>query len=271
MSERRKTLGLVLGAGGARGACHVGVIKMFEQNGIPIDYIAGSSMGAVVGACYSSGMSVEEMEQALAKLKISDIMDVNLRPIKSGGFFAGKKSAKLINKYLKVKTFEECKIPFRCVAVDLNKGEPYIFNHGKLIDGVRASLSIPGIFQPVKKGKMILVDGGVLCRLPIDALDEFAPDVIVLVDALGDHGDFVENPSIFQVLFRTFDVLDWKNTKKMYSHGDVVIVPKMDGSQFQVKTVKEAVLAGEKAAHSKINRIKKLLGINEEDKKENEK
>ena len=91
MSERRKTLGLVLGAGGARGACHVGVIKMFEQNGIPIDYIAGSSMGAVVGACYSSGMSVEEMEQALAKLKISDIMDVNLRPIKSGGFFAGKK------------------------------------------------------------------------------------------------------------------------------------------------------------------------------------
>ena len=270
MSERRKTLGLVLGAGGARGACHVGVIKMFEENGIPIDYIAGSSMGTVVGACYASGMTVEEMEQALAKLKISDIMDVNLRPIKAGGFFGGKKSAKLINKYLKVKTFEECKIPFRCVAVDLNQGEPYVFNQGKLIDGIRASLSIPGVFQPVKKGKMVLVDGGVLCRLPIDAMEEFAPDVIVLVDALGDHGEFVENPTIFQVLFRTFDILDWKNTKKMYNRGDVVIVPKMDGSQFQVKTVKEAVIAGEKAAKSKINRIKKLLGLNQEENEENE-
>ncbi|MBR2371648.1 MAG: hypothetical protein IKA90_02125, partial [Clostridia bacterium] len=112
--------------------------------------------------------------------------------------------------------------------------------------------------------------GGVLCRLPIDAMEEFAPDVIVLVDALGDHGEFVENPTIFQVLFRTFDILDWKNTKKMYNRGDVVIVPKMDGSQFQVKTVKEAVIAGEKAAKSKINRIKKLLGLNQEENEENE-
>ena len=270
MSERRKTLGLVLGAGGARGACHVGVIKMFEENGIPIDYIAGSSMGAVVGACYAAGMSVSEMEQALAKLKISDIMDVNLRPIKAGGFFGGKKSAKLINKYLKVKTFEECKIPFRCVAVDLNKGEPYVFNHGKLIDGIRASLSIPGVFQPVKKDGMVLVDGGVLCRLPIDAMDEFAPDVIVLVDALGDHGDFVPNPTIFQVLFRTFDVLDWKNTKKMYNRCEVVIVPKIDGSQYNIKTVQGAIDSGAKAAKSKINRIKKLLGIDQEKEEDKE-
>ena len=265
MSEKRKTLGLVLGAGGSRGACHVGVIKAFEKHGIPIDYIAGSSMGAVVGACYASGMSVAEMEEALSKLKISDIMDVNIRPIKSGGFFGGKKSAKLINKYLKVKTFEECKIPFRCVAVDLNKGEPYVFNQGKLIDGIRASLSIPGVFQPVKKDNMLLVDGGVLCRLPIDAMDEFVPDIVVLVDALGDHGDFVGNPNIFQVLFRTFDVLDWKNTKKMYNRGDVVIVPKMDGSQFSIKTVSEAIHSGEKAANSKINRLKKLLNLNEEE------
>ena len=101
----KNVVGLALGAGGARGACHVGVIKTFEKHGIPIDYIAGSSMGAVVGACYASGMPVAEMEETLSKLKISDIMDVNIRPIKSGGFFGGKKSAKLINKYLKVKTF----------------------------------------------------------------------------------------------------------------------------------------------------------------------
>ena len=268
MSEKRKTLGLVLGAGGARGACHVGVIKMLEENGIHIDYITGSSMGAVVGACYASGMSVPEMEQALVKLKISDIMDVNMRPIKAGGFFSGKKSAKLISKYLKVKKIEECQIPFRCVAVDLKKGEPYVFKTGKIIDGVRASLSIPGVFQPVKKDDMLLVDGGVLCRLPIDAMEEFNPDVVVLVDALGEQSDFVDEPNIFQILYRTFDILDWKNTKKMYNRGDVVIVPKMEGSQFAIKTVAGAIEAGEKAAKSKINRIKKLLEINEENKEE---
>jgi len=264
MSEKRKTLGLVLGAGGARGACHIGVIKVLEENGIPIDYIAGSSMGAVVGSCYASGMTVPEMEKAISKLKLSEIMDVNLRPIKAGGFFWGNKSSKIINRYLKVKTFEECKIPFCCVAVDLNKGQPYVFKSGKLIDGVRASLSIPGIFQPVKKDGMLLVDGCILCRLPIDAMDEFSPDVILLVDAIGENGGFIENPNIFQVLLRTFDILDWKNTKKVYKRGDVVVVPKFEGSQFAVKTIPGAIQAGEKAMALKVNRIKKLLGIKDE-------
>lgn len=265
MNKKRKTLGLVLGAGGARGACHVGVIKVLEENGIYPDYIVGSSMGAVVGACYSAGMTVPEMEKAITKLKLSDIMDVNLSPIRAGGFLGGKKSIKIITKYLKAENFEDCKIPFRCVAVDLKKGEPYTFKDGKLIDGIRASLSIPGVFQPVKKDDMLLVDGCILCRLPIDAMEEFNPDVILLVDAIGDNSDFVENPNIFQVLYRTFDILDWKNTKKIYNRGDVVVVPKFKGSQFTVKTIPGAIEAGEKAMRSKINRLKKVLEIDEEE------
>lgn len=263
MSENRKTLGLVLGAGGARGACHIGVIKELQNSGIPIDYITGSSMGAVIGGVYASGTDIEVIEKKILKVKMTDVLDVNLRVIKSGGFFGGRKAVKLIDKMLTAKTFGDCKIPFRCVAVDLNKGDPYIFDSGKLSDGIRASFSIPGVFEPVKKDGMLLVDGGVLLRLPIDAMEEFAPDVVVLVDALGEQEDFTDNPNIFQTIFRTFEVLDWKNTKKMYNRGDVRIVPKMDAGQFTTKTVPVAIEAGAKACRAKINRIKKLLSIEE--------
>lgn len=261
MNGKQKTLGLVLGAGGARGACHIGVLKVLEENNIPVSFITGSSMGAVIGGIYASGTPLCEIEKNIKKLKMTDILDVTVRVIRAGGFFSGKKATKIINKNLTAKTFDECKIPFRCVAVDLNKGEPYVFGSGKLVDGIRASMSIPGVFEPVKKDGMLLVDGGVLWRLPIDAMAEFAPDVIMLVDALGEQSDFEESPNIFQVIFRTFEVLDWKNTKRIYNRGDVVVIPKMDAGQFTTKTIPVAIEAGEKACRYKINRIKKLLDM----------
>lgn len=261
MSAKPKTLGLVLGAGGARGACHVGVLKVLEENNIPVSFITGSSMGAVIGGIYASGVPVADIEKNIKKIKMTDILDVTVRVIKAGGFFSGKKVTKVISSNLKAKTFEECKIPFRCVAVDLNKGEPYIFGSGKLADGIRASMSIPGVFEPVRKDGMLLVDGGVLWRLPIDAMAEFNPDVIMLVDALGEQSGFEESPNIFQVIYRTFEVLDWKNTRRMYSRGDIVVIPKMDAGQFTTKTVPIAIEAGEKACAAKIKRLKKLLEI----------
>ncbi len=261
MSEKRKTVALVLGAGGARGACHVGVIKSLLKHDIPIDFITGSSMGAVVGGVYASGLDINEIETRFKKIKMIDIMDVGLRVIRDGGFFVGNKSKRVIAKHLVAKTFEETKIPFKCVSVDLVSGKPIIIDSGPLDEGIRASIGIPGVFQPVKKDGMLLVDGGVLCRVPIGAAETFNPDIIIAVDALGKQTVYQEkNPNIFQVLFRMFELLDWKNAKKELSRSNVLITPDMpDISQFSTKGVAKAIDLGEKATDAKIKKIKQLL------------
>ena len=261
MSEKRKTVALVFGAGGARGACHVGVIKSLLKHDIPIDFITGSSMGAVVGGVYASGLDINEIETRFKKIKMTDIMDIGLRVIRDGGFFVGNKSKRVIAKHLVAKTFEETKIPFKCVSVDLVSGKPIIIDSGPLDEGIRASIGIPGVFQPVKKDGMLLVDGGVLCRVPIGAAETFNPDIIIAVDALGKQTVYQEkNPNVFQVLFRMFELLDWKNAKKELSRANVLITPDMpDISQFSTKGVAMAIDLGEKATDAKIKKIKQLL------------
>ena len=177
----RKKVALVLRGGSALGFAHIGVIKVLEKYGVPIDIIVGTSMGGLVGASYVSGLTVEEMIEYAIKFKNIHFVDFNF----SGeGLFAGRGVMRAINKFLPDEKIECLPRTFACVACDIMEEKEIVFKTGKLRDAVRATLSIPGFFAPHKADNRHLVDGGIINNLPEDVAMEMGADIIISVDVL---------------------------------------------------------------------------------------
>ena len=154
-----KKLGFALGGGGSRGVAHVGFLKAMEENGIIPDFISGTSMGAIVGACYAKGMSATEIMDEVKKLKVSHVFDLSLNPIGNGALLRSKKLRKKLQEYLGDITYDRLNIPFCAVSTDLVSGEPVVHKGEELVlDGVVASSSVPGVFKPVTMGDRTLID-----------------------------------------------------------------------------------------------------------------
>ena len=158
-----KKVALVLSGGGALGCAHIGVIKVFEKYGIPIDIIVGTSMGGLVGASYSVGLTTKEMTDFACKFRTIDFLDVNFD---ASGLFSGKGVMRVINRFLPDVTIESLSKNFACVASDLYSEKELVFKTGSIRDAVRATISIPGMFVPFKYEDKLLVDGGILNNLP---------------------------------------------------------------------------------------------------------
>ncbi len=239
-----KKLGFALGAGGSRGVAHVGFLKAMEENGIKPDYIAGTSMGSVVGACYALGMSPDEMIKEVEKLKFSEIFDLSINPIKNGALLRAKKLRKKLQKYFKGYTFDDLKIPFCAVATDLVTGDPIALKgKDKVLDGVVASSSIPGVFKPVEMGDKLLVDGGITRRVPIDQVREMGADVVVAVDVLGKLRPSNKNYNVFSVCLRIVDIMDSQITdhRRANQNPDLFLEPDLgDMSQYKFKDLRTA-------------------------------
>ena len=178
----RKKIGLVLGGGGARGFAHIGVLKWIEENKIPIDYVAGTSIGAVIGALHCLGYTAEEIENLAKKTEFKKLFDFTLS---RKGLIKGEKIKNYLNQIFKGKKFSDLKKPLFVVAADIKNLEEVIFNRGDLVKAVQASISIPGIFIPVQNKERILVDGGILNNLPIKTLESKNPDYIIAVNLAG--------------------------------------------------------------------------------------
>jgi NTE family protein len=209
----RPAVGLVLSGGGARGAAHVGVIKVLEELKIPVDFVAGTSMGAIIGGLYATGMSAEELENLIGTLdwqklltdrppradrsfrrKSDDIgflVDFDLGVKKSGlifpeGFIQGQNFELALKRLslpvISIDDFDKLPIPFRAVATDIVSGEAVIIDSGDLASAMRASMSAPGIFKPVRRDGRILVDGGIANNLPIQVVRGMGADILIVVD-----------------------------------------------------------------------------------------
>ena len=176
--KKRLRVGLAIGSGAAYGLSAVGVLKVMEENNIPIDVISGTSIGAVVGALYASGMKASELKKTLFSVEWKELLDF---VIPKQGLVSGKKVEQFIRDLIHNKTFEELKIPLYIPAVDLNGSRLIVFNKGDVASAVRASISIPGIFTPVNMGNMTLVDGAVLDPLPIDIIKKYS-DIIIAIN-----------------------------------------------------------------------------------------
>lgn len=176
--KKRLKVGLAIGGGAAFGLSAIGVLRVLEENKIPIDVVSGTSIGSVIGALYASGLSSIRLEDELFGTQWKELLDFVL-PEK--GIVSGKKVENYIRKLIKNKTFEELEIPLYITSVDINKGQLIVFNKGDVASAVRASISIPGVFTPVEMGNMTLVDGGVLDPIPIDILKKHS-DIIIAID-----------------------------------------------------------------------------------------
>ena len=260
-----KSLGLALGSGGSRGVAHAGFLLALEDEGLKPDYIAGCSMGAVIGGCYASGMTAKEIREAILAVKARDILDMTPAVITKMSILRGKKVRDLLVEFVRVKNIEDMPIPFRCVATELYSGKLHVFTEGDAAAAIQASSTIPTVFRPLQIDDMMFVDGGCLCRVPVRVVKEMGADVVVAVDALKNAAQPVDKVhNIVSMVLRVFDIMDTHQTEmaRELEKGmcDLLIEPEMDGmSQYLIKDLDKAFDEGYAAGKANIAKIKELL------------
>lgn len=249
-------IGLALGSGGARGFAHLGVIKTLLDEEIPIDMIAGSSMGAMVGCFYGAGLDIERLYNLSKVFKRKYYLDFTIPKM---GFIAGNRIKDLIRIFTQGRKIEELDIPVRVVATDITNGEKIVFHDGPIADAVRASISIPGIFVPEKYNGKLLVDGGVVDRVPVSVVEEMGADIIIAVDVstVKLHTDIT---SIYDVIMQSIDILQMEIVTNRESASDIMIKPPVEMYSSRAFTnIDEIISIGEEETKKYIETIKGLI------------
>ncbi|MDD4211244.1 MAG: patatin-like phospholipase family protein [Clostridia bacterium] len=260
----QKTLALALGGGSALGFAHIGFLQVLEEKGIKVNAIAGTSMGSLIGAFYAFGYSGKELEEiALEKFHIGQfITDINPLTFIRRGFISGKRLAIAFNKFLENKNIEDLQMPYVAIAADMMRGEIYKFSKGPVSEAIRASISIPGVFTPIKKDDMLLIDGGVIDNVPSDAAKDFGMDVTISVDVLGDYNMKKVPKTITGMLVASYSLIQQEYYKYKPSFADLKVKMDLDGvsvTSFDKPSIKKAILIGRKYAEKHLEQIKKLI------------
>lgn len=289
----RPKIGLVLGGGGARGAAHVGILRVLEEMHVPVDYVAGTSMGAVIGGLYAAGLTPDEIEHEIKTLPWGDMFtDESPRDMREyhdkqqdrtyiGTFAPGFSDGelKLPLAYLQgqkldlalnrltmraagIQNFDKLTIPFRAVASNIATGEKVVLSSGKLAQAIRASMAVPGIFAPVRINGDLLVDGGIADNLPIDVAREMGADIIIAVNVGSQLKPTDQIKSALDIVSQLTDILVQRNSMaqiRTLSDQDILIVPPLgDFSSAAFSSGAEAIDIGLKAANDAKPRFKKL-------------
>jgi len=254
--EYKPKIGLALGAGAARGIAHLGVLKVLQKYKIPVDYIAGSSMGAMVGALFACGIDVDFMIKFANELRSKSWVDLCMP---RSGLISGKKVETMLQIMTRSRDFSDLDLPFAAVATDIERGEAVVLREGSVAAAVRASISIPVIFKPVQIGGRLLVDGGVIDRVPVSVVKEMGADIVIAVD-VNKFVTFQPVVNIIDVMFQTLDIMERKILNARILDTDILIRPKVGHiSPAHFHRVDELVAEGEKAAEASISKIAYVL------------
>jgi NTE family protein len=253
------SIGLALGGGFARGIVHVGVLKVLEQEGIPISFVAGTSVGALIGAAYCSGVSPAELEEIAARVRFKDLARWTLSRY---GFATNMRMITFLNKILKVHTFEELQVPLAVTATDFGSGEGVVFRSGPLVDAVRASCAYPGVFLPVKVNGRLLVDGMLAHSLPTKPARDMGADKVLAV-TLRSHWVNSDGPRhIFDVIGQCFSIAQDVNCTQARSCADLVIEPDVTGYRYDdFERSAALVKIGEEATRAAMPAIRKWVEV----------
>lgn len=263
MNKNNFKIALALGSGGAKGLAHIGVLKAFEEEGIKFDIITGSSMGAIVGSCYALGISSAEMENKALGLKSNNILDLKIP--NTYGFVKGDKAERLIRELIgavdKEPTFDDCKIPFACVAADIAQGELVNLTKGNLVPAVRASFSIGGVFRPVEIDGRKLLDGGIFCRVPVDLARSMGADVVIAIDCIGEtRPQEMENLKYIDTLSRVFNLMDYQVSKPEMKRADYLVsLYQPTVSAVRVKNIADGIQVGYDTVKQALPKIKQII------------
>ncbi|OGO01025.1 MAG: hypothetical protein A2Y90_05455 [Chloroflexi bacterium RBG_13_52_12] len=270
-NNRKKKVGLALGGGAARGLAHVGVLDVLKHEGIPIDMIAGTSAGAVMGAVFASGQETGQMiEHALdPHWKKIPMIDPSFPKT---GFIKGRKIKNLLSSFLggNIK-FTDLIIPFACVATDIDTGEEVVINSGSVSDALRASISVPGIFTVVKREGRYLVDGGLTTPVPVHVVKQMGADFVIAVNVNPDVSNRMgktyrhrveahKEPNIFQIMMQSIYITTYSVARNSLVDADVVIEPDLGHiGAGDFNKAQELIDYGRQSAHEAIPEIKRKL------------
>lgn len=249
-------VGVALGGGAAKGFAHIGVIKMLEANGIQPVVVSGTSAGSVVGALYASGMDAFQMQKQAFALDEASIRDVSLF---SGGLVKGQKLQDYVNQLVKQRPIERMTKPFAAVATQLETGERTVFVRGNVGQAVRASSSIPGVFEPVVIGGRHFVDGGVVSPVPVDAARQLGADFVIAVD-ISTKVDGKAPGTLLGNVNQSITIMGQKLGQQEMARADIVIRPKVNDigpADFEQRN--NAILEGERAALAAMPQIRDRL------------
>ncbi|MBS1494322.1 MAG: patatin-like phospholipase family protein [Bacteroidetes bacterium] len=259
--DKKPRVALVLGGGAFLGMAHLGALKVFEENNIPIDLIVGTSVGSFVGAMYANNPNSDSLRVLASKVKAEEIFNASIFN-SMVGFVTGENLQEYINEHIKIKNIEDLKIPFVAITSDLISGKTIPLSSGPIAPSVNSSCAIPMVFEPVKMYGMVLVDGGVWNNVAVDIAKEYNPDVVIAINLMSvlPPGKASEIKTFIDVLRRGGQVNAINIGNHNASLADVVLNPKVDqfpplSDQYD----KQIYDAGYKAAKDKIEEIKRII------------
>jgi NTE family protein len=281
-SKPRLKIGVALEGGGALGLAHIGVLQWFEDHHIPIDYLAGTSMGGLVGGLYATGKNPQQLRELVDAQNWDVILggglpyeDLSFRRkedqvafpnsillglrrglVLPGGLNAGQQISLLIDRetlaYSGVQSFDDLPIPFRCVATDLVTGKQAVFKDGSLSRAMRATMAIPGLFSPIREGEHIYVDGGLVGNLPTDVVRDMGADIVIGVHLQTSPAEAEKIQSLFAILGRSIDVVVAGNEIRGLAGADLVVnIGLQDFNSLEYTKSKEIIARGAQAAEQK--------------------
>ena len=258
--KKKAKVGVALGSGASRGFAHIGVLEVLINAGIPIDMVSGSSMGSIIGGLHCTGMKIsyiKKIAQQITRDQERKFIDIGLPGL---GLFRGQRIEKLIRTLCGNRNIQDLDIPFVATACCIEDARIVYFNEGDMTQAIRASISIPGVFEPVDIDGKTYVDAGVLERVPMEVLRRMGADYIIGVD-VGYRGGTNEKPkNLMELLLTFYDMVEWEATQKRIDCGDRLITVNtrtIDPSNFTMGA--ECIELGEKAAQEAIDDIIKDL------------
>src|SRR5258706_1867538 len=262
-AQRVPVIGLALGGGFARGMAHIGILKVLEEEGIPVRMIAGTSVGALIGAAYCSGVTIADLEEVAFKVRFTTFARWTLSRM---GSASNDRMVTFLTRTLKCKTFEELRIPLGVTATDFNTGEGVVFHSGSIIDPVRASCAYPGMFLPVEIRGRYLVDGMLSHPVPTRPLREMGAERVLAVHLRGTWAKGGAPRHLFDVIGQSFATAQEAMSGLWKSAADVVVEPDVAGFAYDdFKRAGDLIRAGEVAMRQALPVVRQWLAVPEQD------
>ena len=254
---QRPRIGVALGGGFARGLAHVGVLHVLEEEGIPVDFVAGTSVGAVLGAMYCSGVSVREMIEVAHLVRFRDFARWTVSRF---GFCSNERMVSFLAKLVKCSTFEELKIPLAVTATDFVTGEGVVFRSGSLCEAIRASCAYPGMFLPIQSNGRLLVDGLLAYPVPAQPVREMGAQRVISVYLSAHWFDKRGPRHVFDVIGQCLSIAQSRMAHIWKAESDVVIEPNLIGFGYDAfERAPEIIRVGEEAARRFVTEMRRWL------------
>ncbi len=241
-------IGLALSGGSIRGFAHLGVLKIIEEHQIPVHMIAGTSIGAIIGALYASGYSVKELISITSRIRWKHLFQF---PTSPAGISSGEPIERLLKRVIPHDSFDKLGVPFQAVVTNITQGKSLSFGEGSLSAAIRMSATFPGIYSPMEQAESLMMDGGLYANLPVNAVKAMGADIIIGVDVLPKAELTPKNHNLFEVMDRSIDLM-LKN-QPVSPHCNLLLEPVTEWiSSMEINRKQELIDMGEKAARDNL-------------------